>query len=79
MRCRLCEREAAVDLCHYHSEAKRRVEEAFQHWKAAYGTLEWNEYLERIIQNPETGQWAAEVAKWMRDSPEGGPATISSP
>ncbi len=70
MRCRLCEREASAGLCQYHEDAKRAVERAYQLWKDAYGTLGWNEYLGMVIRNPETGQWAVEVARLMRSPHE---------
>jgi hypothetical protein len=56
------------DLCRYHEEARRQVQETYQLWKEAYGALGWEEYLDRVIENPETGQWAIEAAGLMRGS-----------
>ena len=67
MKCALCEREAAADLCRYHAQAKASIEAAFSHWKRAYGTLEWTDYLDRIKRNPRTGQWAKEAAGFLGD------------
>ena len=77
MRCRLCERQAVSDLCHYHAEARRRVEAAFQAWKDAYGAIEWDDYLSRVAGNPETGQWAVEVAKMLLASAAGPPTSAT--
>ncbi len=62
--CLLCKRECAPSstLCRYHLEARRRVESAYNTWNEAYGGITWKEYLQRISQDPETGQWAKEVA-----------------
>lgn len=65
MNCRLCERNTDSELCAYHARARREVEAAYKAWKEAYGGLTWNDYLNRVIRNPETGQWAIEVAKLM--------------
>ena len=65
--CRLCKRECAPssNLCSYHLAAKRSVESAYRKWDAAYGGMTWKEYLRRISQDAETGQWAKEVAEML--------------
>ena len=68
MKCALCEREAAEELCRYHAQARESVESAFSYWKKAYGTLEWADYLDRIKRNPRTGQWAKEAAGFLGGS-----------
>lgn len=65
MNCRLCERETDSELCAYHARARTEVETAYKSWNEAYSVLAWHEYLNRVIRNPETGQWAIEVAKLM--------------
>jgi len=62
--CRLCKRECAQSspLCKYHLMAKKSIESKFNEWKEAYGGITWKEYLQRVARNPETGQWAKEVA-----------------
>ena len=62
MKCVLCSREAAGELCRRHSRAKERVEAAYPLWVKAYGGMDWKAYLDRVITNAETGQWAKEVA-----------------
>ena len=68
MKCALCEREATDELCRNHSRAKQSVLSAYSYWKEAYGTLEWNDYLDRIKRNPRTGQWAKEAAGFLGGS-----------
>ena len=63
MKCRLCGREAPSDLCRYHEEAKERVKAAYPLWVRAYGRMEWEDYLDNVKRNAQTGQWAKEVAE----------------
>jgi len=65
MKCPLCSREATGELCRYHSRAKERVESAYDSWVKAYGAMDWKTYLDRVITNAETGQWAKEVAELL--------------
>jgi len=65
MKCRLCSREAAGELCRQHERAKDRVESAYGLWAKAYGGMDWKTYLDRVITNAETGQWAKEVAELL--------------
>jgi hypothetical protein len=65
--CRLCSRECAPSstFCSYHLAAKKSVESAYRKWDEAYGGMTWKEYLRRIGQDAETGQWAKEVAELL--------------
>ncbi len=65
--CRLCKRRPASpsDLCKYHLDAKVNIESAYKAWEAAYGDVAWETYLRDILRNPETGQWAKEVAAML--------------
>jgi hypothetical protein len=65
MKCRLCSREATDELCRYHERAKERVQSAYRGWARAYGGMDWKVYLDRVITNGETGQWAKEVAELL--------------
>jgi hypothetical protein len=66
MKCRLCGREAAKDLCHYHVEAEEKVRAAYPLWVKAYGGMEWKDYLDMVKRNPQTGQWAKEIAEVLK-------------
>lgn len=70
--CLLCKRECAPpsNLCRYHLMAKTNLESGYKRWSEAYGAMSWKEYLRKIGQNAETGQWAKEVAQLL--SKEGG-------
>lgn len=65
--CRLCERECAPssNFCEYHLGAKKSIESAYRQWNEAYGGISWKDYLQKVRQNPETGQWAKEVAELL--------------
>jgi hypothetical protein len=65
MKCRLCGREATGDLCGYHQAAKEKVEESYALWLNALGKLEWRNYLDNVKRNPQTGQWAKEIAELL--------------
>jgi hypothetical protein len=71
--CRLCKRECAVssNLCDYHLTAKSNVEKGYDQWSGAYGGITWKEYLQRLQQSAETGQWAKEVAQMLSTDSEG--------
>ncbi len=65
MKCLVCGREAISDLCKYHQAAKEGVESAYGLWVKAYGSMGWKTYLDRVITNSQSGQWAKEVAKLL--------------
>lgn len=66
MNCPICGRVAVQQLCLYHGEAKERVEAAYPLWVKAYGGIEWKDYLDSVKRNPQTGQWAKEIAEFLR-------------
>ena len=65
MKCLLCGRAATVELCRYHQEAREAVEAAYPRWREAYGELGRKAYLDRVITNGQSGQWAKEVARLL--------------
>ena len=66
MKCALCRREAASDLCDYHAEAREKVKGAYPAWTRAYGRIEWEDYLDKVKRNVQTGQWAKEIAELLK-------------
>jgi hypothetical protein len=78
--CRLCKRDCAAssDLCDYHLSAKRNVETGYKQWSEAYGGITWKEYLQRLRQSAETGQWAKEVAEMLSTDSAGKPESAES-
>jgi len=65
MKCKLCNREAILDLCRYHEGAKQRVIAGYRTWVKAYGEMEWKDYLDKVKRNEQTGQWAKEIAEML--------------
>ena len=65
MKCPLCGRASDQNLCNYHSAAKERLEAAYPLWVRAYGSIEWNAYLDSVKRNPQTGRWAKEIAEFL--------------
>jgi hypothetical protein len=66
MKCPLCGREGVPDLCAYHREAKNKVEAAYPSWVKAYGGIGWKDYLDNVKRNAQTGQWAKEIAEFLK-------------
>jgi len=66
MKCPLCGREAASDLCVYHLEAREKVKLAYPLWVKAYGRMEWKDYLDNVKRNVQTGQWAKEIVEFLQ-------------
>ena len=66
MKCVICGRETVRQLCTYHEDAKERVEAAYSRWVNAYARFEWKDYLDTVKRNPQTGQWAKEIAEFLR-------------
>jgi hypothetical protein len=64
--CDICLRPAFENgnLCKYHAEAKHSLEEAFAAWKRAYN-IGWGEYLERVMNEENLGDWAREVVVYL--------------
>jgi hypothetical protein len=72
--CAICDR-VVVDqkkFCHYHQEALGRLQETFEDWRKASG-IGWQEYLDKLCQIDETGQWVREVAEHIKS--KDGPST----
>jgi len=65
VKCDLCGREALLGFCKYHEAARVNVEESYPRWVKAYGSLDWKDYLHRVIASSETGQWSKEIAELL--------------
>ncbi len=64
--CDICLRPALEqgNLCKCHAEAKHSLEDASAAWKRAY-KIEWKEYLEKVIDEEDLGDWAREVVIYL--------------
>lgn len=62
-KCFLCSREASPvnGYCDRHGLAYRNLKETFKQWQTAM-EVGWKAYLREVINNPNTGSWAREVA-----------------
>ena len=71
-KCLVCGGESAndsIDYCKSHAEIMERVRAAFQQWKAAYGDIEPDAFLSRILKLPETGDRVREMAGFLAGNP----------
>lgn len=62
-RCILCGRRATSVLCSYHREAYENLLVGYREWCRRLGRISLEEYLERILLNPNTGVWVKEIVK----------------
>lgn len=65
-RCKLCRRrrEEASEYCIYHQRAYANLREAFEMWRRALD-IDWLDFLREVSENPETGEWARELAEGL--------------
>ena len=66
MKCLVCRREGEADLCRHHKAAKERVQATYPLWVEAYGEMGWEAYLDNVKRNVQTGQWAKEIAEFLK-------------
>ena len=64
MKCVICVRSGEEDFCRWHKESYDKLKESYKQWKEAMGII-WREYLEEVGRNPNTGDWAKEVASYL--------------
>ena len=62
--------DATTGLCANHSEAHRKIKDAYLLWLAAYGNLTTEDFLKRLAALPETGDRAREIAQFLVHNPE---------
>lgn len=67
-RCTLCgrRRKGGSKYCLYHQRAYENLKEAFERWRQALD-ISWMEFLKEVAGNPETGEWAREMAEKLRE------------
>ena len=66
--CQFCGRPAAktskgYSLCRYHILAHESLETVFKVWKERIGKMAWTNYLRRVSELPDTGEWVKDVAR----------------
>ncbi len=68
MKCSVCDRESVQEgFCELHKKAYENVLKKYDLWKKAL-EISWKEYLSEVAKNPLTGEWAREVAEYLRKS-----------
>ncbi|WXG40632.1 MAG: hypothetical protein WED07_07530 [Candidatus Freyarchaeum deiterrae] len=68
MKCPICNlnKYEEFDYCENHQSAYLKLMERYNDWKKAIN-ITWQEYLKKIIENENTGEWAREVATHLLD------------
>jgi hypothetical protein len=70
VNCKICHRKAiTAELCQIHLKAYENIVEKFDCWRKAL-KISWKEYLSEIEQNPLTGEWVKQVAKYLISNEE---------
>ncbi|MEM2855857.1 MAG: hypothetical protein QW416_01975 [Candidatus Nitrosocaldaceae archaeon] len=65
MKCMICNRDADNKLCKYHELAYDKVKKNYDTWKKAYDNLKYDEYLTRLLELDESGEFIRDVVKWQ--------------
>ncbi len=68
MKCPLCNlnKHEESDYCENHQSAYLHLKERYDDWEKSMN-ISWKEYLKKIIENENTGEWAREVAIYILD------------
>jgi hypothetical protein len=68
MNCQLCNNEADANgnvLCIYHQESFSNLKAGYEKWMNAFGVLDWETYLRKLVKRPETGNWVKEYCQFL--------------
>jgi hypothetical protein len=73
--CPVCQREAdnefrAESLCSTHRSALENIRGHYKEWIRAYGSLSKAEYLHMLMENPNSGEWVTEIARYLLEKNE---------
>ncbi len=68
MKCPICglNKYEESDYCENHQSAYLNLKERYDDWKKSMN-ISWREYLKKIIENENTGEWVREVAIQLLD------------
>ena len=71
--CSLCWRrhEDGSEYCTYHLAAQENLLKAFSDWREAI-EVEWRDFLVAVVDRPESGEWARDVAIHLLEIEKGG-------
>lgn len=66
LKCKLCHREAKDEgLCEHHLLAMKKLREGYSRWKEAYSRIEWEDYMRRVLELGEAGEWVKDVINYL--------------
>jgi len=62
-KCAICQRTQLEEseYCKYHERAYENLLAGYRKWKRAEG-ITWSDYLKKLIELKETGEWVKDVA-----------------
>jgi hypothetical protein len=62
-KCSACRLKALSGdkYCQYHKQAFDNVKNHYKVWVKAYGSISWEEFLNKLVGMQETGRWIKEV------------------
>ena len=63
MKCKLCYRESNDNLCNYHQKAYLNLTSGFEKWCKAYKRIDWETYIQKVFEMPDTGIWVKDCCK----------------
>jgi len=50
-------------MCRYHILAHESLETGFKAWSERMGEMEWTNYLRRVSELLDTGEWVKDIAR----------------
>jgi len=63
-KCVICGKETLGRFCYFHDMAYGTIKKKYKFWKKSV-TISREEYLNKIVNNSNTGLWAKEVAIYL--------------
>jgi hypothetical protein len=68
VECPVCNRPSfeSGEYCKYHEDAHVKLQEMFESWREAHGDIEWEKYLELVLEADGTGNWILEVINHIK-------------
>ena len=61
-KCVICGKNVAKRFCYVHEKTYENVKKKCKLWNEA-ATISREEYLNRVVDNPNTGRWVKEVTR----------------
>lgn len=58
-----------ADYCTSHNVALRAMREAYQTWSKAYESIRLEQFLAKLSELPESGEWVKELSGYLTKNP----------